>query len=278
MKTNIYIVIIGLIFGIFSGINIFMLKSTSIEQDKQTAQAIIKPQPPTPTPTPSDFCLDVPILTYHHIQPFEDADPKNQRPQTVSPGNFDWHMRDLVEKGYRFIALEELIEALHNRTTFDDKVIVLTLDDGYQDAYTYAYPIAQKYDITLNIGIITGLIGNPEHLTASHITTMSRSGNAYFHNHTLSHRNLKSADKVMIERQVSTAQDHLTELLGTPSAIVYYPYGVYNDLSISVLKEQSFDAAVELSLTEQSTQQCLSKIYALPRLRVGNAGPGAYDL
>ena len=278
LKQNLYIVLLGLAFGVFSGVSIFMLKSSTIEQEKQAIREVIKPAPPTPTPIPSDFCLDVPVLTYHHIQPFEVADPKNQRAQTVTPGNFDWHMRFLIEKGYRFISLEELISTLKARENFEDKVIAVTLDDGYQDAYTYAFPIAQKYDIILNIGLITGLTGNPEHLTGSQIVAMHNSGHVAFHNHSLSHRNLKSADKVMIERQITLPQDHLAQWIGTPSAILYYPYGVYNAVSISVLEEQKFDAAFELSLTKNSTQQCLSKIYSLPRLRIGNAGPGAYDL
>lgn len=279
LKTNLYISLFGLAFGLFTGISIFIIHPKTIESEKKDIKKVVESiHTPEATPTPSDFCIDVPILTYHHVQPFEVADEKNQRPQTVTPENFDWHMRTLKEKGYTFITLEDLVQALRTRKTFDEKVIAITLDDAYLDAYTYAYPIAQKYDVVLNIGVITGLIGNSEHLTGSQIVRMHESGQIAFHNHTWSHRNLQSADATTITSQILKPQEHLKQWIDTPSAILYYPYGVHDEQARNIVEANNFDAAFELSFSRKSTQQCLSEIYQLPRLRVGNAGPGVYDL
>ncbi len=234
----------------------------------------------TPLPTPSDFCINVPVLTYHHIQPFEDANPKNQRALTVTPENFAWHLRTLKEKGYHFISLEELVQALQTRTPFpaDQKPLAITLDDGYRDAYTYAYPIAQKYDIPLNIAVITGLVGNPEHLTASQITRMDASGLIHFQNHSWSHMNLKSASHTAIDQQVAKGQEQLNTWLHTPTHIIVYPYGFSGPYVQSILAQNDIDAGFELSLTLKSTLQCLSQIQHLPRIRIGNAGPRVYGL
>lgn len=234
----------------------------------------------TPMPTPSDFCITVPILTYHHIQPFEDADPKNQRELTVTPENFAWHIRTLKEKGYRFIKLEELVTALQTRTPFppDDKPVAITLDDGYRDSYTYAYPIAQKHAIPLNIEVITGLVGNPEHLTASQITRMDASGVVAFHNHSWSHMNLQKASPKAIDQQVAKAQEQLNSWIQKPTNIIVYPYGVSGPYVQSILSQNDIVAGFELSLTTKSMKHCLSQITHLPRVRVGNAGPGVYGL
>lgn len=281
LRINSIIAIVGLAFGIFSGISVFMMHSSVIEEETNSIKEIFNEGVPDIVEEvlePEEFCVNVPILTYHHIQSIESAKEKNQQAQTVEPSNFDWHMRTLVEKDYTFISLEDLVEALETETPLDGKNIIVTLDDGYLDAYTNAYPIAQKYGIHLNIGLITGLIGNPEHLTTSQIVEMNASEYISFYNHTWSHRNLKNADLELIATQINTAREHITSLTGSPSDIVIYPYGVYDSNSIHILKENNFRAAAALEFNEKRTEQCVSDLYALPRLRVGNAGPGVYDL
>lgn len=243
---------------------------------RSTTNNLISPKPTTP----QDFCLDVPILTYHHIQPFEEADPKNQRELTVTPENFAWHMETLQKQGYTFISLDELVEALRAQKPIpqDTKPIVITLDDGYRDAFIYAYPLAQKLNIHLNIGIITGLTGNPEHLTVSQLRTLQESGHISLYNHSWSHMNLSSASEKAIDSQVSKAQQHLKEWLGRDNTVIIYPYGVSGSYVRSILPKHGIQAGFELSLTQKSITQCLSNIYQLPRLRVGNAGPRVYGL
>ncbi len=227
---------------------------------------------------PKDFCIDVPILTYHHIQPFEDAEPKNQTAQTVAPGNFDYHMQWLKSRGYTFVSLNDLVEALQNQTTFEGKPVVVTLDDSYKDAYTYAYTIAQKHDVILNIGVITGLVGNPEHLTGSQIREMEKSGYATFYNHTWTHRNLKSSNTDMIRSQITTADEQLAQWSTNDIDVLFYPYGVYGDEVIEILGNLDYDVAVSLVFNDKNTTHCASKMYELSRLRVGNSGPQVYNL
>lgn len=281
-RVNSIIAIVGLIFGIFSGISVFMMHSTNISRDSDHIREVFIDKD-TDTIVedelePEEFCVNVPILTYHHIQPLETAQEKNQQALTVEPSNFDWHMSTLIEKGYTFISLTELVEALESEKPLDGKKIVITLDDGYRDAYTYAYPIAKKYGITLNIGLITGLIGNPEHLTSGQIIEMNSSEYVHFYNHTWSHRNLKAADTELIASQINTAREHIVSLTGSASNILIYPYGVYDMNAIHVLKENNFRAAAALEFNDKKTEQCVSDIYSLHRLRIGNAGPGVYDL
>src|ERR1035437_5857652 len=67
----------------------------------------------TPTPAPlTGFCLHVPILTYHHIQPEAVAKELGQTSLTVDSGMFDQQMAYLVSNGYTPILANELITAL----------------------------------------------------------------------------------------------------------------------------------------------------------------------
>ena len=114
---------------------------------------------PTPTPDPQqvlttttqgDFCLDVPILIYHHVQPLAEANAQGHAQLTVDSGIFDEQMSYLVSHGYTTISSDQVVAALLAHQQLPQKSIVVTLDDGYDDAYNYSFPIAKKYNVKMD--------------------------------------------------------------------------------------------------------------------------------
>ena len=55
------------------------------------------------------------------------------------------------------------------------KGILVTIDDGYKDAFEYAFPILQKYRITANFMIATGLTGE-DNMSWDQISQIKQSG------------------------------------------------------------------------------------------------------
>src|SRR3989344_5811156 len=98
-----------------------------------------------PTQTQSGYCISVPVLLYHHIQPQSEAVRKGQTSLSVDNGIFDRQMRYLLENGYNAINAPTLINALLSHTPLPPQSILVTIDDGYKDAFVYAFPILQKY-------------------------------------------------------------------------------------------------------------------------------------
>ena len=121
----------------------------------------------TPTPAPlTGFCLHVPILTYHHIQPEAAAKELGQTSLTVDNGIFDQQMAYLAGNGYTPILANELINALLGHSQLPGKPVMVTMDDGYVDNATYALPVLQKYNIKANLMLASGLVGvNSDMLT-----------------------------------------------------------------------------------------------------------------
>lgn len=66
-----------------------------------------------------------------------------------------------LKKKYDFISLKYYSEVL-NETKADlpNNPIILTIDDGYEDNYTFAYPILKKYSIPATIFITTDFISH----------------------------------------------------------------------------------------------------------------------
>lgn len=98
------------------------------------------------------------VLTYHRVL------PSLQEVQTiVQPGmyvlvdTFRSHLRTLKEN-YNVLPLEELISRSERGLCLRN-CCALTLDDGWLDNFTYAFPILQEYHIPATIFLATNHIG-----------------------------------------------------------------------------------------------------------------------
>jgi len=204
---------------------------------------------------------------YHHVEPLEIASQLGHEPLTESNAYFEEHISYLASHHYHFLALEDLVHAIINKKPIPPKSVVITIDDGYIDAYTYAFLDAKKYHAIVNFMIPSGLIGQPDYMLWDHLKEMAASPYVRIYNHTTTHAALGLIDQDQIIQEVTTANQNLQKNLGIKNDIVIYPYGSYNDLAIQTLQQLGMIAAVS---TDPGTNECLSNIYKLPRVRVGN--------
>lgn len=222
---------------------------------------------------PEDFCLNVPVLLYHHIQPLAEAAQLGHSQLTVDSNYFDEQMAYLAASGYHSLSADELTDALIHHRVLPDKSILVTFDDGYDDNYTYAFQILKKHNIAGNFMIATGLIENKGYMTWDNLKEMAGNPLMHIYNHTWSHVSLDGAGKDKIEFEIATANKQLEENLGKNVGIFTYPYGSFNQLVIGVLREHGFRSAFS---TINGTTQCESYIFALRRTHIGNAPLASY--
>lgn len=229
---------------------------------------------PTVTPMPQDFCLHIPVLLYHHIQPLEVARERGQLSLTVDTTVFDQQMQYLSTHGYTTISADELAVALHNNTYLPEKTVVITLDDGYLDNYTDAFPIAKKYHIILNLMVPTGLLGTHPatnyYFTWEQLNEMVASGFVYAGDHTVTHYPVGMGTTEKAQFEIITAKKQLEQNLGKPIEIFTYPYGSGQDVQwlAELLQKDGFAGAFS---TIGGTIQCKSFIMSLHRNHVGSA-------
>jgi hypothetical protein len=82
----------------------------------------------------------VPILTYHSFD-------YDKGLLSVAPENFERQMDYLKDKGFKVISLNELATGIKNRRKFAHNTVVITIDDGYKNNFTYAYPILDRKSV-----------------------------------------------------------------------------------------------------------------------------------
>lgn len=240
---------------------------------------ILSPTPtsiPTPTPVPLiGYCLNVPVLMYHHIQPNSEAENKGQKALSIDVDAFDRQMDYLVSSGYTTISAKQLADALINKTSLPQKSIVITIDDGYRDVYQYVYPILQKYRVVANLMIPSGLMGGTDYLSWGELQEMTRSGLVFVGNHTWSHYSITRGPLDKIKFEIATGKQQLQDYTGQNVETFTYPYGEFNDNAILVLKNEGFVAAFS---EIPGFWQCDSFIMALHRTRIGNSHLSYYGL
>lgn len=185
---------------------------------------------PTPTiiPTPTlvplvGYCLNVPVLIYHHVEPQAQAKELNQTSLSVDNGMFDHQMEYLKSSGYTTITVKQLIDALITHQSLLPKSIAITLDDGYKDVYDYAYPVFKKYNITANLMIATGLLEGGSYMSWSQLQDMYNSGLIYVTDHTSSHYAINNGSNDKIKYEIETAKKQLEDHLGQSVNIFTYP-------------------------------------------------------
>lgn len=230
---------------------------------------------------PSGFCLQVPVLLYHHIEPQADAALKGQTSLNVDAGIFDQQMAYLASHGYNTISADQLVNAIVSHAQLPAKSIVLTFDDGYLDNYLYAFPVLQKYHLVGNLMVPTGLLGansgTNSYYTWDQLGQMVSSGLLFAYDHTWSHFAMGTGPAAKDTYELLTGQEQLKQHLGNASPIFVYPYGSGQTVPWvqKLIHDNGFVAAFS---TLPGRYQCESNLLALPRLHIGNAPLSGYGI
>lgn len=90
------------------------------------------------------------ILTYHRFGPEED-------PFRVSRAEFAAHL-EYLSRNNRVLPLGEAIDFLRNKKTLPPNTTVITIDDGYLDAYEIAFPLLKKFQMPATVYAVTDFL------------------------------------------------------------------------------------------------------------------------
>lgn len=229
----------------------------------------------TVTPAYKGYCLNVPVIYYHHVQPMVEARAKGKESLTVDNRIFESQMAYLSLKGYSAISASQLTNALIAKSGLPAKPVIITFDDGYSDFYTYAYPTLQKYHLVASLAIPTGLLGNAGHMSWDQLKQVLEGGQIFVYSHTLSHANLTKVSTKKAQHEIVTAKKQLQQFLDKSSNVFFYPYGAVNSSVISVLRANGYQAGYT---TKPGSVQCDSFLMSLHRTEIGNSSLASYGL
>lgn len=205
------------------------------------------------------YSFGIPVLNYHLIN------PQKINALSITPEEFDEQMAYLHNNGYNTISPDQLLDYIQENKELPDNPILITFDDGYQDAYTEAYPILKKYNFTATIFLITDYVGNSNrYLNWEQVKEMHDNGFT-FGSHTLSHISLSKITNEEAEYQLIKSKEAIEWRLKKPVKYFAHPGGFYKQATGQLLKQTGYRAAFTVNFGRVSTD---SNVYALKRIPI----------
>ncbi len=247
---------------------------------------------------PNDFT----IFSYHEIS---ETSQTLDSTYAVSAANFEAQMKALVDEGYHFVSVEDIINSRKHNKPLPDKAVLITFDDGYQSVYANAFPIIKKYQIPTVVALVGSWLqakdkvdfdGHPidrsKFLSQKEIQEMVASGLVEIGSHSyLLHRGILGNPQGNMEPAAITRQwlrdknayeddksyqrriyedlransDFLKKYTGQKPRVMVWPYGEYN-MEVRKIAE-SLGMPVGLTLDDGSNTK-LTPLWGLRRILV----------
>ncbi len=214
----------------------FLLKFKALNPERAlqgtTQQELVSPD-----------ALQVPILVYHSVRPKYQNEPSFIDYYDITPELLETQLKYFKDFHYTIISFADMVAAIKGTKLLPKKSIVLTFDDGWENQYTYAFPILKKYHATATFFIFTNAIDHLHFLTWNQIKTMRNAGMT-IGAHTKSHPYLfEITSSNVLREEIIGSKKVLEAGLGEPIRFFAYPFGYYNDQIIKIVKEAGFEAA-----------------------------------
>jgi peptidoglycan/xylan/chitin deacetylase (PgdA/CDA1 family) len=190
-----------------------------------------------------------PILMYHSISDAEESVHPYYRINT-SPEVFANQMHFLATEGYRTINFGELGDK-----ECDNKRVIITFDDGYEDFYSKAYPILNKHGFVATVFLPTNYVDKESFngrkcLTWQQVNELCKKGIS-FGSHTHSHPFLRNLSRDAICDELITSRMILEKRIDKPVKIFSYPYRFPEELRtfVDLLKQALNEAGYTHGVT-----------------------------
>jgi peptidoglycan/xylan/chitin deacetylase (PgdA/CDA1 family) len=206
------------------------------------------PVPGTGSGKSGAFTLHVPILEYHRIVPVAEAGDSLPG-LVVPPTRFSAQLDALENAGWHTITLAALADDLAVHRNPPARSFVITIDDGWEDGYTYARPILDHHGYVATYFVIAGRIDRPGFLTTSELQALVADGDE-IGDHTMEHVSLSQQKGTLLTYEIDAAAARIAQVTGVWPESLAYPYGGVNaraeaavaacrELRIAVVEEET---------------------------------------
>lgn len=170
---------------------------------------------------------DVPILMYHSVGARSD-------PLGVSPVQLGEHLDFLVSAGFHTVTLGELLDDEEGKRSLPSSPVVLTFDDGYDNAFSEALPLLAARGQRATFFVVSGNVASEPQLRVH-----DAAGNGYLlwdevralrdagmeiGSHTVHHPALPRLGERPVRFEVEQSKRDLEAGLGAPVDFFAYPF------------------------------------------------------
>lgn len=95
------------------------------------------------------------VLMLHRVAEYDKSKLKPNEDLKVSPSFLQKTINKYKKAGFVFLSLDEVYDVITSKTNIDNPFVSFTLDDGYLDNFTTAYPVFKRNNIPFCIFVAT---------------------------------------------------------------------------------------------------------------------------
>jgi peptidoglycan/xylan/chitin deacetylase (PgdA/CDA1 family) len=214
---------------------------TSTSTAHVTSYSPVAGAPATATSTPA--ALRVPVMIYHSVRPHT-PESAQQDAYDITPELLEQEILYLKAHGYTTVKFSDLEAAFDEGKPLPPKPVILSFDDGWENQYTYAFPVLKKHGVVGTFYIYTNPISRNKHwMTWSQVTDLDKAG-MEIGGHSRTHPYLtKIVDNKLLDKEVVQAKEIIEAHIGHPITTFAYPFGYYNARVVAAVKRAGYTSA-----------------------------------
>ncbi|HSB62951.1 MAG TPA: polysaccharide deacetylase family protein [Thermoanaerobaculia bacterium] len=209
-----------------------------------------------------------PILMYHEVGAPRPGSALNK--WRVKEEDFVWQLDALTRRGYRGVALRELLEPPFS----GNRPVVLTFDDGYRGVLTRALPALVARGFSATVFVVADKLGGVNDwdaetpgetlLSADEVRALHDKG-LEIGSHGATHRALTGLSDGELSREVEGSREALERVVGAPITSFCYPFGDFDDRVVEAVRRAGYRAA---TVIRGGISKDLSDPFRLKRIAV----------
>jgi peptidoglycan/xylan/chitin deacetylase (PgdA/CDA1 family) len=143
----------------------------------------------------------------------------------------------LPTAGYSSISNESI------NTINNNKILIINFDDGWENHYTIAKPILDKYGFKGSFFVVCNYVGKSSRMSWQEITTLHNEGHA-IESHSMNHKRLYSNNtEQMLDYEIGQSKQCLLDH-GINATVFGYPFSIgWDDPTIVDIVSKYYDLA-----------------------------------
>lgn len=191
------------------------------------------------SPAAAQYQNGIPVLLYHHV-----SDDGTDMPElTVSAAEFERQMRLLKDTGFETITLDEFLGYMKGQPAkLPEKPIVLTFDDGYEDNFTTALPILEKFRFKAALFMVGINIDRAKRLSSPQLREMAANGFG-IEGHSMTHPDLTGLGNDKLRWEIVQSKKLAEQATHQKVLGFAYPGGFYNLQTLQAVESAGYECA-----------------------------------
>jgi peptidoglycan/xylan/chitin deacetylase (PgdA/CDA1 family) len=203
----------------------------------------------------------VSILGYH------DFKARGGSPMIINGTKFAEQMKAIKESGIPVISLNDVLEWRKGKKNIPEESIVITMDDGWEGVYTFAYPVLKEYGFPFTIYLYKKYVNiGGRSLSWDQIREMMKHG-CEVGSHSVSHESLRGkknrtdADQQLwLLGELKDSKEFLEKNLGITCTSFAYPFGIFDDSTTELAHQVGYETLITVNNQKVTWDSPLGKL------------------